>query len=126
MARKQKELTKDDVIDKALRNYKKIFKDMPKDKKFLAEQIYPTAAYLAGVMHELKIEVDRVGYIAEQVNGNGFTKVDTTPAYKELKDTALKLNSCIDSLGRLCPELKKALNSCKDDELMSFIGAVQK
>lgn len=126
MAKATKTLSKDDVIKAALRNYKKIFKEMPQDKKFLAEQIYPTAAYLAGVIHELKEQVDEVGYIAEQVNGNGFIKLDTTPAYKELKDTAIKLNSCIDSLGRLCPELKKALGNCREDELMSFIGAGKK
>lgn len=117
-----KKIDRDAVVSKAMRGYKRIFKDMPADKRFLAEQIYPTAAYLAGVVYELKEQVAEVGFIAEQVNGNGFARVDTTPAYKELKDTAIKLNSCIDTLGKLCPELKKALGNCREDEFISYIS----
>ncbi len=120
-----KDLTKDDVIKATLAKYKRMFKNMPADKRFLAEQIYPNAAYLKGIAHELMTEVDSCGCIAEQVNGNGFTRVDTTSAYKELKDTIRTLNSCIDTLGKLCPELKKDMKT-ESDALMDFIGAGKK
>lgn len=110
-------------IKRITAKYKRIFKDKPEDKKILAEQVYSKAAYFYVVAEELMARVAEVGIIADVVNGNGITKRDTTPEYRELQNTVRMLNGCIDTLGRLCPEVKKEVGKVSEaDELMSFIG----
>lgn len=110
-------------IKRITAKYKRIFKDKPEDKKILAEQVYSKAAYFYVVAEELMARVAEVGIIADVVNGNGITKRDTTPEYRELQNTVRMLNGCIDTLGRLCPEVKKEVGKVSEaDELMTFIG----
>lgn len=72
---------------------------------------------------ELMEKVAKVGVVGEIINGNGFAKRDTTPEYRELQNTVRLLNGCIDTLGRLCPEVKKDIKvEAGADELLAFIG----
>lgn len=116
-----KKSLRDKVTSETMERYKQMFADAPTEKRFLAEQIYPSAAFFKGVCYELMEEVKANGCIGEMTNGNGIKKIDVTPAYKELKDTAKTLNSCIDSLAKLFPEIKKNLKS-ESDELLAFIA----
>ena len=110
-------------IKRITAKYKRIFKDKPEDKKILAEQVYSKAAYFYVVAEELMARVAEVGIIADVVNGNGITKRDTTPEYRELQNTVRMLNGCIDTLVWLCPEVKKEVGKVSEaDELMTFIG----
>lgn len=116
---------KDKIIKASMAKFKKIFKDKPEDKRYFAEQIYQYAAFFKATAIELMEQVKQKGIVGERTNGNGFVTRDTTPEYKELKDTVRSLNGCIDSLGKLCPEIKKDIKG-EADELMSFLGNAKK
>ena len=112
----QKEIEKDKKIKAEINKFKKIFKNLPEDKKVIAERLYQQAAFMLITLEELKSKVKKDGSIIETINGNGFEVKAEHPAQKSFNIMIKNYNATIKLLIDLLSETED-----EKDALMEFL-----
>lgn len=110
-------IDKDKIIRSEISKFKKLFADIPVDKKVFAERLYKQAAFMLATLQELQETVNEKGAVIEGVNGNGFKVVSENPAQKSYNIMIKNYNATVKVLIEMLPEGEK-----EADELMDFIG----
>lgn len=114
-------IEKDKIRKKELNKLKKIFENLPEDKKKLAESLMQQAAFMVATLAELQERLDNDG--AVELFEQGKQKlIREHPAAKTY-------NSMIRNYTTVCKQLIDLLpagNTKTEDELMSFVKQVKK
>lgn len=111
------DIEKEKEIKKEISKYKKIFKNVPEDKKPFAEKLYNQAAFMVITLDDLQKKINREGPVITAVNGNGFETTTEHPAQKSYNTMIKNYNSTIKALIDLLPN-----SNTEDDELTQFLN----
>ena len=115
-------IEKDRIRKKELNKLKKIFKELPEDKKRLAESLIQQAAFMVSTLAELQ----------EILNSDGAVELFEQGAQKMLREhpAAKTYNSMIKNYSTVCKQLMDLLPDDKEkpaeDELMAFVKRSKK
>lgn len=110
-------IEKDKIRKKELSKLRKIFKELPEDKKKLAESLIQQAAFMVSTLAELQ----------EILNTDGAVELFEQGTQKMLREhpAAKTYNSMIKNYSTVCKQLMDLLPDDKDksteDELMAFV-----
>lgn len=113
-----KELKEDDKFSIELKKLKKIFKNIPKDKKNLVNKLIESAAFMSIELKKLELYISENGVTEEYQNGREQwgTKVSTEAS---VYNTMIKNYTSI--IKQLCELLPDGLPSSKEgNALMNF------
>lgn len=114
-----KELKEDDKFSTELKKLKKIFKNIPKDKKNLVNKLIESAAFMSVELKKLELYISENGVTEEYQNGSNQwgTKVSTEAS---VYNTMIKNYTSI--IKQLCELLPDGLPSTKEgNALMNFV-----
>lgn len=112
----------DDKIKKEIAKLKKIFKEIPEDKKKLCEKLIQNAAFMSVTLEELQETVIQEGAIASFVNGNGFSVLQEHPAQKSYNAMINRYSSVIRQLQDLLPDNKQEAIKGAGEALAAFVA----
>jgi ribosomal protein RSM22 (predicted rRNA methylase) len=113
-------LKEDERTKKELRKLNRIFKDIPKDKKSLAEKLISNAAFMAILLDDLQEDIKRNGYKDEYKNGEnqyGYKRAVAADLYQV---TIKNYTNVIKQLNDLLPKNKDIED---DDGFEAFINS---
>lgn len=99
-------MNKDELIKAEINRYKKMYKNIDKNKRSLVEKLYHEAAYMCATLTELKKIVNEEGAVLKAVNGNGFETTSEHPAQKSYNTTIKNYSVILKQLAELVPEEK--------------------
>lgn len=116
-------MEKDPEIKKELRKLKKIFADIPENKKQLCGNLIQNAAFMAVTLRELQEEVLLNGAIIPTKSGNGFETIKDNPAQKAYTTMIARYAQVIGQLQGLLPDQKSEAAAKAGDALKQFISA---
>lgn len=104
MARTNKELTKEERAAKKYRILKNTFKNLPKEKQKIAEDLIKNAAFMATTLEDLQKEINQNGTTEEYKNGANQTGRKPSSAATIYNKMLPSYNSCIRNLMALLPK----------------------
>lgn len=114
---KSKDLTKQERITKEFNRLKRIFKDLPKDRKDTVLSLLGNAAFMTVTLEDLQNEINESGVISEYKNGENQWGTKKSPEV-EIYNTMIKnQTSIIKQLADLLPDEKVADAS---EEILKF------
>ena len=119
ITKKYEHLKEDERTKKELRKLNRIFKDIPKDKKSLAEKLISNAAFMAILLDDLQEDIKRNGYKDEYKNGEnqyGYKRAVAADLYQV---TIKNYTNVIKQLNDLLPKNKDIED---DDGFEAFIS----
>ena len=114
-------IDKNKKIRKETQKLKKLFKDLPDNKKKMAEKLIENASFMSITLDELKEDIKIYGVKETYVNGKdqfGFKESIESKTYNTMVKNYMNI---IKQLNDMLPEEKK-IN--EDDEFERFNGAV--
>lgn len=114
-------IEKNKKIRKETQKLKKLFKDLPDNKKKMAEKLIENASFMSITLDELKEDIKIYGVKETYVNGKdqfGFKESIESKTYNTMVKNYMNI---IKQLNDMLPEEKK-IN--EDDEFERFNGAV--
>lgn len=118
------ELSKDDRIKKEFNRLKRIFKNIPKDRKDTAISLIRNAAFMTITLDDLQDHINRHGVISEYQNGNNQWGTKKSPEV-DIYNTMIKNHMSV--IKQLCDLLPDDARKEAADELMEFVkGASRK
>ncbi len=120
ITKKYEHLKEDERTKKELRKLNRIFKDIPKDKKSLAEKLISNAAFMAILLDDLQEDIKRNGYKDEYKNGEnqyGYKRAVAADLYQV---TIKNYTNVIKQLNDLLPKNKDIED---DDGFEAFINS---
>lgn len=95
---------KEKKIKKNISVFKRIFKDLEKDKKEIAQRLYEKAAFMDATLEELQEDINQRGSIIETTNGNGFDVEIENPSQKAYNALIKNYNSVMKTLADMIPD----------------------
>lgn len=110
-----KELTKEERIKKKLRGIKRLYHDLPDNKKKLTEDLMYNAAFMAVTLEDLQAEINESGCVEEYKNGENQTGMKQSAAMQSYNATVRNYTAAIDRLDKMLPLQHK---KSKLDELL--------
>lgn len=110
------EIEKEKARKSITAKYKKIFKNVEKDKKTFVEKLCKEAVFMELTLMELQKKIEEDGAVIETTNGNGFKVKQENPATKSYNTMIRNYNGIMKTLVEQVPEGAEA------DELMLFLG----
>ena len=114
---KSKDLTKEERIKKELNRLKRIFKDLPKDRKDTVLSLIGNAAFMTVTLEDLQNAINKGGVISEYKNGENQFGTKKSPEV-EVYNTMIKNHTAIiKQLADLLPDEKVADAS---EEILKF------
>lgn len=116
-------MSKDSEIKSELAKLKKIFKDIPEDKKDLVAGLIENAAFMTVTLRELQKDIAKNGPVVTQVNGNGFEVTQENPAQKSYNSMVQKYTQVIRDLNQYLPTTRAQEVAQAGDLLKAFIEA---
>ncbi|MGN1298096.1 MAG: hypothetical protein ACI4VH_06775 [Clostridia bacterium] len=114
-------IEKNKKIRKETQKLKKLFKDLPDNKKKMAEKLIENASFMSITLDELKEDIKLYGVKETYVNGKdqfGFKESIESKTYNTMVKNYMNI---IKQLNDMLPEEKK-IN--EDDEFERFNGAL--
>lgn len=114
-------IEKNKKIRKETQKLKKLFKDLPDNKKKMAEKLIENASFMSITLDELKEDIKLYGVKETYVNGKdqfGFKESIESKTYKTMVKNYMNI---IKQLNDMLPEEKK-IN--EDDEFERFNGSL--
>ena len=114
-------IEKDKKIKKETQKLKKLFKDLPDNKKKMAEKLIENASFMSITLDELKEDIKLYGVKETYVNGKdqyGFKESIESKTYNTMVKNYMNI---IKQLNDMLPEEKK-IN--EDDEFERFNGSL--
>ena len=114
-------IDKNNKIRKETQKLKKLFKDLPDNKKKMAEKLIENASFMSITLDELKEDIKLYGVKETYVNGKdqfGFKESIESKTYNTMVKNYMNI---IKQLNDMLPEEKK-IN--EDDEFERFNGAL--
>ena len=112
------DLDKDKVIAKELRNLKKLAKNVPSDKKIVADSIIKELSFMAYTLEELRQNVKQNGAVDYFVNGKQEMWRES-PALKSYSTMIQRYSLLYKQLTDLLPKSSDVQNS---SELIDFLN----
>lgn len=112
----------DSRIKKEQAKLSKIFGNIPENQKKLCEKLIQNAAFMAITLEDLQEEIVKNGPIITQVNGNGFTTSQESPASKSYSTLINRYSSVIKQLVDLLPDSKTDSISKAGESLAAFVA----
>lgn len=123
MAQK-KELSKEEKVKKEVSRIKRVFKDMPKDRKDTAMSLIRNAAFMTVTLDELQEEINEKGVVSHYQNGENQWGTKKSPEV-EVYNTMIKNHMGV--IKQLCDLLPDGdARKAATDELMEFVKGVSK
>lgn len=110
-------MEKKDQISAELRKLKKLFEDVPANKRDLCDGLIQNAAFMAVTLKELQTEVIANGAVISCQSGNGFDTIKDNPAQKAYTTMVSRYTDVINRLMQLLPD-----ETQQKDELMDFLS----
>jgi hypothetical protein len=110
------EKTKEERIKSELSKFKKICKDLEKNKKNIALKLSAKAAFMEVTLQDLEAQINEQGAIVKGKNGNGFEVVAENPATKTYNTMIKNYNATIKTLMDIMPDSTGVV-----DELAMFV-----
>lgn len=107
---------RDLMIKKEFNKYRRIYKNLEKDKKIFAEKLCSQLAFMSITLNDLQDEIKKDGPVKEVTNGNGFKVINEHPAQKSYNAMIKNYNATIKALIDLLPA------GTEEDELIEFIS----
>lgn len=114
----KKELSKDKQIKKEFNRLKRIFKDIPTDKKNTVLSLIRNAAFMTITLDELQETINRNGVISEYQNGENQWGTKKSPEV-EIYNTMIKNHMQV--MKQLTDLLPKEIHTENDDGFESFV-----
>jgi hypothetical protein len=114
-------IEKNEKIRKETQKLKKLFKDLPNNKKKMSEKLIENAAFMSIALDELKEDIKLYGVKETYVNGKdqfGFKESIESKTYNTMVKNYMNI---IKQLNDMLPEEKK-IN--EDDEFERFNGSL--
>jgi hypothetical protein len=114
-------IEKNEKIRKETQKLKKLFKDLPNNKKKMSEKLIENAAFMSIALDELKEDIKLYGVKETYVNGKdqfGFKESIESKTYNTMVKNYMNI---IKQLNDMLPEEKK-IN--EDDEFKRFNGSL--
>lgn len=114
-------IEKNKKIRKETQKLKKLFKDLPDNKKKMAEKLIENASFMSITLDELKEDIKLYGVKETYVNGKdqfGFKESIESKTYNTMEKNYMNI---IKQLNDMLPEEKK-IN--EDDEFERFNGSL--
>lgn len=99
-----------------MRKLKRIFKEIPENKKKIVEKLIDNAAFMAEQLDHLQTDIEEKGYISEYQNGENQWGTKKAPEVEIYTATIKNYSSVIKQLLDLMPETDEAAV----DELVLF------
>lgn len=112
------DLDKDKVIAKELRNLKKVAKNVPSDKKIIADSIIKELSFMAYTLEELRQNVKENGAVDYFINGKQEMWRES-PALKSYSTMIQRYSLLYKQLTDLLPKSSDVQNS---SELIDFLN----
>lgn len=119
----KKELTKEERIKKEFNRLKRIFKDLPKDKKDTAVSLIRNAAFMTVTLDDLQESINKNGVISEYQNGENQWGTKKSPEV-DIYNTMIKNHMAV--IKQLCDLLPDEGKKDVADELMEFVKGARK
>lgn len=120
----KKELSKDEKIKKEFNRLRRIFKDMPKDKKDTVLSLIRNAAFMTVTLDELQEAINENGVVSKYQNGENQWGTKKSPEV-DVYNTMIKNHMGV--IRQLCDILPDESKKTAADELMEFVkGAAKK
>ena len=116
------DLARDERIRKEKQKLNKIFKDIPKDKKSLCQNLIANAAFMAITLEDLQEDIIEKGTVITGINGNGFEVSQENPAQKSYNTMINRYASVIKQLQDLLPDAKTEGVSRAGEALAAFVA----
>lgn len=114
------------MIKAEMTKLKKIFADIPKDKRKLVEHLIQNASFMSVTLLELQEEVNEHGAIVKCVSGNGFETIKDNPAQKAYTTMISRYSQIISQLQNLLPDTKTDGINKAGETLAMFVGGGKK
>lgn len=112
------ELTKEEKIKKEFNRLKRIFKNLPKDKKDTAISLIRNAAFMTVTLDELQEAINQNGVVSEYQNGANQWGTKKSPEV-EVYNTMIKNHMNV--IKQLCELLPDESKKAVQDDLMNFV-----
>ena len=112
-------IQKNKAIKKELNRLKKLFKDLPENKKKISEKLIDNAAFMSVSLEELKKDIILYGVKETYVNGKDQYGFKESIESKTYNTTIKNYMAIIKQLNEMLPE-DKQIN--EDDEFDKFNG----
>lgn len=117
----KKELSKDARIKKEFNRLKKIFTDLPKDKKDTVISLIHNAAFMTIQLEELQSAINKNGIISEYQNGENQWGTKKSPEVEVYNTMIKNHSSIIRQLTDLLPD-EKAVDASEEILKFAFSG----
>lgn len=114
-------MDKDEMIKAEMRKYKKLFRNIDKDKQQIAEKLYKQAAFMTVTLDDLQEKINHEGAVLVVKNGNGIEAMSEHPAQKSYNVMIRNYSVVMGRLVDMLPDGEK-----EADELLEFIGRGKK
>lgn len=96
-----------------------IFREIPKDRRSLAEKAIPRAAWLAVSLEELESCIDRAGFMSKYQNGENQWGTKKNPDVETHNSMSQRFTQIMEYLNKLLPD--KQSSTEKTDTIHGFI-----
>ena len=110
--------TRDKEIKKETDKIRKLFKDLPQEKKTMCEGLIQNAGFMYVTLKELQEEIKENGALINTTSGNGFDIVKDNPSYKAYTTMISRYTVIIKQLTDMLPEGESGAGK----ELLAFIS----
>ncbi|MGM9917475.1 hypothetical protein [Anaerotignum sp.] len=110
-------MEKGKVKNAEFRKLKRIFKEIPENKKKVVEKLMDNAAFMAEQLELLQRDIQEKGYVSEYQNGENQWGTKKAPEVEIYTATIKNYSSVIKQLLDLMPET----DGNKEDEFTSFM-----
>ena len=115
----KKELTREERIKKEFNRLKKVFKDIPKDRKDTCISLIKNAAFMTVTLEDLQKEITENGVVSEYQNGENQWGTKKSPE-SDVYNTMIKNHLSV--IKQLCDQLPDVESvQPAEDELIAFV-----
>lgn len=114
-------MEKNRLIKKEFSRLKKIFAEIPQNKKDLVTSLMQNAAFMSVTLNELQEQINTEGAVITVTNGNGFQVTQEHPAQKSYIAMMAKYTTVIGQLAALLPDAKADTVNKAGDNLAAFV-----
>ena len=116
-------MSKDSDYKRELEKLKKIFADIPEDKRDLVDGLIENAAFMVVTLRDLQAEIEVNGAMIQTTSGNGFEMLKDNPAQKAYTSMVAKYTAVIAQLDKFLPTSKAQEVAKAGTLLTAFIKA---
>jgi hypothetical protein len=114
----RKELTKDDRIKREFNRLRRIFREIPKDRKDTVLSLVKNAAFMTITLEDLQDDIVENGVISEYQNGENQWGTKKSPEV-DVYNTMIKNHLAV--IKQMCDLLPSGQAPKSEDELMAFV-----